>query len=340
MVDREPSVRLDPAAGLIPTPRSKPTFATLTRPTRSPTRSSSRTCEIDWRVSFMRRAMLARSISPSLRGFCGPTRSCAWRTRSSTKRWRTSSQRSWSPTSGSDTTNRCSATFTRATRTHGSTADGRRATRRSTRPPRPPFKAGYGWTASFDLTAFYDSIDHGVLDYLLEGINVDRGLREFLAVCLGKWTATSTQIYHRHGIPQGPLSSGLIAEAVLRHFDEKHDGRVDVFYFRYVDDIRLFARSELPLRQALVALDRLSKDVGLFPQSGKNLHPQGHEHRGGAQIGKQPDRAGADRAYPQPGQASQEDRSAHARIRRLCGRQPDEVQISPLPRGAFVATSR
>ena len=86
---------------------------------------------------------------------------------------------------------------------------------------------------------------------------------------LNKWTATATQIYHDHGIPQGPLSSGLISEAVLKHFDDNFHTRFDVKYFRYVDDIRLFAKSEDHLRHALVSLDRLSKDVGLFPQSGK-----------------------------------------------------------------------
>ena len=86
---------------------------------------------------------------------------------------------------------------------------------------------------------------------------------------LVQWTATSTQIYHHHGIPQGPLSSGLIAEAVLKHFDDQKISRHDVKYFRYVDDIRLFAKKEVHVRHALVSLDRLSKDVGLFPQSGK-----------------------------------------------------------------------
>ncbi len=40
-------------------------------------------------------------------------------------------------------------------------------------------------------------------------------------------------------------------------------------YFRYVDDIRLFAKNEHDLRRLLVSLDLMSKDVGLFPQSGK-----------------------------------------------------------------------
>lgn len=131
------------------------------------------------------------------------------------------------------------------------------------------FSNGYVWTASFDLTAFYDSIDHHVLCQMLRRIGVDQDLQERLTECLSKWTATSTQIYHNHGIPQGPLSSGLIAEVVLKHFDDLRTTRYDVKYLRYVDDIRLFAKKEAHLRHALVSLDRLSKDVGLFPQSGK-----------------------------------------------------------------------
>ena len=131
------------------------------------------------------------------------------------------------------------------------------------------FKNGYVWTASFDLTAFYDSIDYSVLQHMLGNIGIDKDFGIKLTNLLSQWTATSTQIYHNHGIPQGPLSSGLIAEVVLKHFDDKKISSHDVKYFRYVDDIRLFAKKELHLRHALVALDRLSKDVGLFPQSGK-----------------------------------------------------------------------
>jgi len=131
------------------------------------------------------------------------------------------------------------------------------------------FSSGYVWTASFDLTAFYDSIDHNVLRHMLKEIGLDHDFCIELTRLLNKWTATTTKIYHDHGIPQGPLSSGLISEAVLRHFDENFRTRFEVNYFRYVDDIRLFAKSEDHLRHALVSLDRLSKDVGLFPQSGK-----------------------------------------------------------------------
>lgn len=134
---------------------------------------------------------------------------------------------------------------------------------------RAAFASGHTWTASFDLTAFYDSIDHHVLRQMLARIGIAHELSTYLTDCLTKWTATKTQIYHNHGIPQGPISSGLIAEAVLKHFDESHGSKNGVKYLRYVDDIRLFAKKEKDLRRALIALDHLSKDVGLFPQSSK-----------------------------------------------------------------------
>ena len=131
------------------------------------------------------------------------------------------------------------------------------------------FTRGYVWTASFDLTAFYDSIDHRVLRHFLQKVGCDTDLADKLTEYLSVWTATSKRIYQSHGIPQGPLSSGLIAESVLAYFDENHRAETGVKYFRYVDDIRLFARDDRRLRGMLVGLDRMSKDVGLFPQSSK-----------------------------------------------------------------------
>jgi len=135
---------------------------------------------------------------------------------------------------------------------------------------RSAFDRGYRIAASFDLTACYDSLDHGVLCYFLENkFKCDREFCELLTGWLSHWTATETRIYHHHGIPQGPLPSGLLAEAVLQHFDQNRRHEGSVCYLRYVDDIRLFAKREDQLRKMLVRLDHLSKDLGLFPQSGK-----------------------------------------------------------------------
>ena len=124
-------------------------------------------------------------------------------------------------------------------------------------------------TASFDLTACYDSLDHRVLRHFLNKLGLDQDFCTKLAGWLEKWTATDRGIFFNHGIPQGPLSSGLLSEVVLSHFDDLKLRGIDFRYFRYVDDIRLFAKNEHDLRRLLVLLDLLSKDVGLFPQSGK-----------------------------------------------------------------------
>lgn len=135
------------------------------------------------------------------------------------------------------------------------------------------FHKGYVWGADFDLTAFYDSIDHQVLSQILLQNKIDKEFCEFLTSLLSHWTATNTRIFHNHGIPQGPLSSGMISEIVLSYFDENFKSKDNVKYLRYVDDIKLFAKSELHLRHSLTLLDRLSKDIGLFPQSAKiNIH--------------------------------------------------------------------
>lgn len=134
---------------------------------------------------------------------------------------------------------------------------------------REAYAEGFTISASFDLTACYDSLDHGVLRHFLERIGCDIDFCQLFSTWLSAWTATDHGIYHNHGIPQGPLSSGLLSEVVLQHFDANRGSEARIRYFRYVDDIRLFARSEHALRKMLVRLDKLSKDVGLFPQSGK-----------------------------------------------------------------------
>lgn len=131
------------------------------------------------------------------------------------------------------------------------------------------FADGYVYTASFDLTACYDSLDHRVLKHFLGKLGFDPDFCTKLTEWLEKWTATGRNIFHNHGIPQGPLSSGLLSEVVLSYFDDLKLKRTDFRYLRYVDDIRLFAKDEHTLRRLLVRLDEMSKDIGLFPQSGK-----------------------------------------------------------------------
>jgi len=48
-------------------------------------------------------------------------------------------------------------------------------------------------------------------------------------------------------------------------------GSLDIKYLRYVDDIRIFSKSEKTSRKAIAALDLISRDLGLIPQGTKVL---------------------------------------------------------------------
>jgi hypothetical protein len=130
---------------------------------------------------------------------------------------------------------------------------------------------GFIYTASFDLTACYDSIDHRALKHFLCELKLELEFCDRLCELLSVWTTSSKAIpiYQGHGIPQGPPPSGLLSECILRHFDDHASGSRSIKYFRYVDDIRLFAKNEKEIRRRLVLLDRISKEIGLFPQSSK-----------------------------------------------------------------------
>ncbi|MGJ8482167.1 RNA-directed DNA polymerase [Sphingobium yanoikuyae] len=136
------------------------------------------------------------------------------------------------------------------------------------------FSDGHQYVANFDLAAFYDSIDHHVLRHFLTFLQIDEDTVDFLLRCLKVWTSSTwsngqENIYHEHGIPQGPLASGMLSEAVLQHIDAAGERGRKTVYLRYVDDIKILAKSEGELRRKLVALDIASKEIGLFPQTAK-----------------------------------------------------------------------
>ena len=136
------------------------------------------------------------------------------------------------------------------------------------------FQDGHHYVANFDLAAFYDSIDHHVLRHFLTTLGIDGDSVDFLLDCLKVWTSSTwsngkENIYHEHGIPQGPLASGMLSEAVLQHIDAAGERGRKTVYLRYVDDIKILAKSEDELRRKLIGLDIASKEIGLFPQTAK-----------------------------------------------------------------------
>jgi len=129
------------------------------------------------------------------------------------------------------------------------------------------FNAGNDYVADFDLVSFYELIDHKLLREVLEHRFKKPEVLDLLLKCLEKWTENHKGSCMHHGIPQGAEPSAFLAECFLFSFDVlRFKG---IHYLRYVDDIKLMAKDEVPVRRALVTLDIASKQLGLVPQAQK-----------------------------------------------------------------------
>jgi hypothetical protein len=129
------------------------------------------------------------------------------------------------------------------------------------------FNRGNDYVADFDLVSFYELIDHVLLREVLSHRVKSPELLDLLFCCLRKWSENDSGRCLGHGIPQGPEPSAFLAECFLFRFDQMKFK--DLVYLRYVDDIKLMAKDEIPVRRALLRLDIASKHVGLVPQAQK-----------------------------------------------------------------------
>ena len=134
------------------------------------------------------------------------------------------------------------------------------------------FNKGYTWRAHFDLSAFYDTISHELLLSIESPRGGDPDTREVVKKWLQKWSAENDKTMTGHGIPQGPIASDFLAEAFFLPIDiqlQKELQKESVRYLRYIDDTRLFGRTENDVRKAAILLEQMCRDRGLIPQSTK-----------------------------------------------------------------------
>lgn len=111
------------------------------------------------------------------------------------------------------------------------------------------YNDGYEYITEFDLASFYDTVDHYLVKNLLKEKNIDKKIIDILSSQLLSWNKNQTQNQgFKHGIPQGPLGSGFIAEICLHNIDKKMRKLVlenrNIRYMRYVDDIRIFTKDK------------------------------------------------------------------------------------------------
>ena len=130
------------------------------------------------------------------------------------------------------------------------------------------FNDGYVWAADFDLSAYYDTISHDLLLSIesprMSNLEVSNTIKEWLQT----WSAEDPKTMTGHGIPQGPIASNFLAEAFFLPVDLSQLNE-RFRYLRYVDDIRLFGRTESEVINAAIVLEQKCRDRGLIPQSSK-----------------------------------------------------------------------
>lgn len=130
------------------------------------------------------------------------------------------------------------------------------------------FHAGYCWIAHFDLAAYYDTICHDLLLRTAFPRTTDNENRKRIMESLKKWSSEPISSGHAHGIPQGPIASDYLAECFLLPVDEVLCEKLR--YVRYVDDIRLFAKSEKDVVIAAIEMEIVLRERGLLPQGKKH----------------------------------------------------------------------
>lgn len=135
------------------------------------------------------------------------------------------------------------------------------------------YEAGYKFLSEFDIASFFDTIDHYVLQQLLEvNYRIDKQLTDLLLKLLEAFTSDFNHktFRRKHGIPQGPVGSPFLADLYLIHLDlEMKKNNLDIQYIRYVDDIRIFSKDKVTAQKAIAYLDLLARDLGLIPQASK-----------------------------------------------------------------------
>ncbi len=139
------------------------------------------------------------------------------------------------------------------------------------------FEEGYVYLSEFDIASFFDTIDHNILCEILRNIfKVEDTILTLLSNCLEAWTADSNHktFKSKHGIPQGPISSPLLADLYMFYLDseiKRTTKKLDYKYLRYVDDIRIFSKDKITSQKLIAGLDLISRDIGLIPQGSKIL---------------------------------------------------------------------
>lgn len=122
---------------------------------------------------------------------------------------------------------------------------------------------GYNWICETDLTAYFDTINHEKLDYvLIENLNMEETQTNYMKDLIMDFIKKDVlengeKIGLQRGIPQSMPISSFIGNLYLNDVDYEMIKNQDILYFRYVDDIRILGKSKKVVEDALSNLQKI-----------------------------------------------------------------------------------
>jgi len=144
------------------------------------------------------------------------------------------------------------------------------------------FSEGYTHLTKTDITAYFENIDLSILEDILRKYLKDEDhIIQLIFRILRSWTRlTSTGTPIGRGIPQGNEISSFLGNIYLlpldRELDKLHE-RYDAVWFRYVDDVKVFTKSEHHARQVVFAINNALRSLHLNLQGAKTKILTGKE---------------------------------------------------------------
>ncbi len=127
---------------------------------------------------------------------------------------------------------------------------------------RAPLSTRDEYIVNVDITAFYDSIDHSVLEHTITEITGEDTVASVVSKFLTKIMGLS------RGIPQGILASDTLATLYLQPVDSAML-RAGFNYWRHGDDMRISVKNISSARKAISTVETELRKIGLVLNSSK-----------------------------------------------------------------------
>jgi len=133
---------------------------------------------------------------------------------------------------------------------------------------------GYRFLATSDIAAYFENIQLPILrDHLLRHLPHETELVNLMCLFLESWCdRTRDGRAHHRGIPQGNFVSSFLGNVFLIPLDEAFinlEKELDIKYFRYMDDVRIFAKTREDARRCVLLMARTLRSLHLNVQTAK-----------------------------------------------------------------------